>query len=137
MLILKHWFCAVEAAYLYFLLFLHPLPFYNQLIDFFSEEKPNLDHSNKSTLPTIVKLIRTENNPIINTEYIFLLYFYIQINYFLYNTVCQYCNFTNPIFDLDWHFLTLLNGSSWKDRQCAIECNHREKRNSWEILYHG
>ena len=55
--------------------------FYNQLIVFFSEEKPNLDHSNKSTLPTIEKLIRTENNPI--TEYIFLLYFYIQINYFL------------------------------------------------------
>ena len=43
-----------------------------------SEEKPNLDHSNKSTLQTTVKLIRTENNP----EYIFLLYFYIQINYF-------------------------------------------------------
>ena len=57
--------------------------FSNQLI-VVSEEKPSPDHSNKSTLPTIVKLIRIENNSIGYPEYIFLLYFYIQINYFSY-----------------------------------------------------
>ena len=54
-----------------------------------SEEKPNLDHSNKSTLPTIVKSIQIENNPM-DKIYILIIFLYSNKLFFI---KCYFLNF--------------------------------------------
>ena len=54
----------------------------NRYQQIFSEEKPNLDHSNKSTLPTIVKSIQIENNPM-DKIYILIIFLYSNKLFFI------------------------------------------------------